>query len=148
MLERLLAGVEAELLLHSGLAARWDLRLEHAVPVPATEAYVALLTGVCACPSASLADCLSVMIPCLRLYAWLAQQLQLAAATPGSNPYQGARTCARACVHGRAGVWRGACRVTRVQGTSLATTPVQPLDVAGCHGAPARWIAMGDPSTP
>ena len=70
----LLQGVLKELELHAGYAQRWAINLEATTPLPATTAYTAFLLT-----SAKTGDpglICAAMTPCLRLYAWLGQQLR------------------------------------------------------------------------
>ena len=69
----LLDGALDELDLHRAYADRWDVDLAPA-PSPATRAYTDFLLAVAALePLAHLA---AAMAPCMRLYAWLGQQLE------------------------------------------------------------------------
>ncbi|PSC75207.1 thiamine biosynthetic bifunctional enzyme chloroplastic isoform D [Micractinium conductrix] len=75
-LKELLAGVEQELQLHDGYAAEWGVELSvHQQPNPATKAYVEWVHTVAANPKQGVAGIVSAMVPCLRLYAYLACQL-------------------------------------------------------------------------
>src|ERR1700746_530845 len=68
----LLDAAADELRLHQGYAARWDVDL-HPAPDPATAAYTNFLLAVAALePVGHIA---AAMIPCLRLYAYLGQEL-------------------------------------------------------------------------
>ena len=79
----LLDAATDELRLHRGYAARWEVDLEPA-PDPATSAYTNFLLAVAALePVGHIA---AAMIPCLRLYAYLGQQL--AARTNPESPYR------------------------------------------------------------
>jgi thiaminase/transcriptional activator TenA len=79
----LLDAATDELRLHGGYAARWEVDLEPA-PDPATSAYTNFLLAVAALePVGHIA---AAMIPCLRLYAYLGQQL--AARTNPQSPYR------------------------------------------------------------
>jgi thiaminase (transcriptional activator TenA) len=79
----LLDGAADELRLHQGYAARWDVDLRPAAD-PATSAYTTFLLAVAALePVGHIA---AAMIPCLRLYAYLGQQL--AARTNPASPYR------------------------------------------------------------
>jgi hydroxymethylpyrimidine/phosphomethylpyrimidine kinase len=70
---RLQAGVEDELQLHARAAARLGIELAAAIPTDATLAYTEFLLATAATrPEACAA---AAMLPCLRLYAWLGQQL-------------------------------------------------------------------------
>ncbi len=79
----LLDATTDELRLHQGYAARWDVDLRQA-PDPATSAYTSFLLAVAAVePVGHIA---AAMTPCLRLYAYLGQQL--AAQTKPESPYR------------------------------------------------------------
>lgn len=79
----LLNAAAAELCLHQGYAARWDVDL-HPVPDPATSAYTTFLLAVAALePVGHIA---AAMTPCMRLYAYLGQQL--VAQTKPESPYR------------------------------------------------------------
>lgn len=79
----LLDNVSDELCLHQGYAARWDVDLDP-VPGPATSAYTNFLLAVAALePVGHIA---AAMTPCMRLYAYLGQQL--AAQTKPESPYR------------------------------------------------------------
>lgn len=69
----LLDGGIEERLLHDGYAARWGVDLDP-TPAPATSAYTDFLLRVAALePAGHVA---AAMAPCMRLYAWLGQQLR------------------------------------------------------------------------
>ena len=70
----LAAGVEEELSLHRGVAQRLGIDLESVRPAPATLAYTDFLLATAATRSEPCAA--AAMLPCLRLYAWLGQQLR------------------------------------------------------------------------
>jgi thiaminase/transcriptional activator TenA len=79
---QLLDAAADELRLHEGYAARWDVDLRQAAD-PATTAYTDfLLTVAAAEPVGHIA---AAMTPCMRLYAYLGQQL--AAQTKPDGPY-------------------------------------------------------------
>lgn len=79
----LLDGGYDELELHASYAARWEVSLD-VDPAPATRAYTDFLLRVAALePSAHLC---AAMTPCMRLYAWLGQQLAPVAAA--DSPYR------------------------------------------------------------
>jgi thiaminase/transcriptional activator TenA len=79
----LLDAATDELRLHQGYAARWDVDL-HQAAGPATSAYTNFLLAVAALePVGHIA---AAMTPCLRLYAYLGQQL--AAQTKPDSPYR------------------------------------------------------------
>ncbi len=68
------AGIEEELALHRGMAARLGIDLESVEPSDATLAYTEFLVATAATrPEACTA---AAMLPCLRLYAWLGQELR------------------------------------------------------------------------
>lgn len=74
----LLDGAVEELRLHEGYAARWGVDLEPAA-APATVAYTNFLLAVAGLePVGHIA---AAMTPCMRLYAFLGQQL-----APGTKP--------------------------------------------------------------
>ena len=79
----LLDGALDELGLHAGYAQQWGAELDPA-PAPATAAYVDFLLRVATLEPAGHAA--AAMAPCMRLYAWLGQQLA-PAASPAS-PYR------------------------------------------------------------
>ncbi len=79
---RLAQGVEDELKLHRQTAERHGIDLQRVAPTDATLAYTEFLTATAATrPEACAA---AAMLPCLRLYAWLGEQLvpSLAPASP------------------------------------------------------------------
>ncbi|HUG84219.1 MAG TPA: TenA family protein [Euzebya sp.] len=78
----LLDGVMEELQLHAGYAARWGADL-HPAPTPATRAYTDFLLRVAALEPAG--HICAAMAPCMRLYAWLGQQLS--ATSDPTSPY-------------------------------------------------------------
>jgi thiaminase/transcriptional activator TenA len=79
----LLDAAVDELGLHEGYAARWGVDL-HPPADPATSAYTDFLLAVAALePVGHIA---AAMTPCMRLYAYLGQQL--AAHTKPDNPYR------------------------------------------------------------
>ena len=68
----LLVGIFEELGLHRSYAERWDISLEPE-PLASTRAYTDLLLRVASLePVGHIA---AAMTPCMRLYAWLGQQL-------------------------------------------------------------------------
>ena len=80
----LLDAAADELRLHNGYAARWGVDL-HQTADPATWAYTDFLLAVAALePVGHIA---AAMTPCMRLYAYLGQQL--AAHTKPESPYRG-----------------------------------------------------------
>jgi thiaminase/transcriptional activator TenA len=79
----LLDAAADELRLHRGYAARWGVDLHQAAD-PATSAYTGFLLAVAALePVGHIA---AAMTPCMRLYAYLGQQL--AAHTKPDGPYR------------------------------------------------------------
>jgi thiaminase/transcriptional activator TenA len=76
----LLQGVLAELDLHAGYAQRWAINLEATTPLPATTAYTAFLLATAKAGDPGLIC--AAMTPCLRLYAWLGQQLRAQVGQP------------------------------------------------------------------
>jgi thiaminase/transcriptional activator TenA len=81
--KELLDAAIDELRLHQGYAARWNIAL-HQEPDPATSAYTDFVLAVAALePVGHIA---AAMAPCMRLYAYLGQQL--AAQTKPENPYR------------------------------------------------------------
>ena len=80
---QLLDAAADELRLHQGYAARWGIDL-HPAADPATSAYTNFLLAVAALePVGHIA---AAMTPCMRLYAYLGQQL--AAQTNPESPYR------------------------------------------------------------
>jgi thiaminase/transcriptional activator TenA len=81
--KELLDAAADELRLHQGYAARWGVDLHQAAD-PATSAYTDFLLAVAALePAGHIA---AAMTPCMRLYAYLGQQL--AAQTKPESPYR------------------------------------------------------------
>jgi thiaminase/transcriptional activator TenA len=70
----LLQGVLEELELHAGYASRWGIDLESTTPLPTTTAYTGFLLSTAQGGDPGLIC--AAMTPCLRLYAWLGQQLR------------------------------------------------------------------------
>lgn len=77
----LLQGVLEELRLHAGYASRWRIDLDATTPLPATTAYTDFLLATARRGDAGLIC--AAMTPCLRLYAWLGQQLRAQVGHPG-----------------------------------------------------------------
>jgi thiaminase (transcriptional activator TenA) len=77
----LLQGVLKELELHAGYAQRWQINLEDTTPLPATTAYTSFLLATAQDGDPGLIC--AAMTPCLRLYAWLGQQLRGRVGQPG-----------------------------------------------------------------
>jgi thiaminase/transcriptional activator TenA len=69
----LLDGVRQELTLHTSYARTWGVDLSTVTPVPATVAYTDFLLATAALGGVGL-TC-AAMTPCMRLYAYLGQQL-------------------------------------------------------------------------
>jgi thiaminase (transcriptional activator TenA) len=76
----LLQGVLEELELHAGYAERLQINLEATTPLPATTAYTSFLLNTAMGGDAGLIC--AAMTPCLRLYAWLGQQLRTQVGQP------------------------------------------------------------------
>ncbi len=72
-LHRLMGGVLDELELHGRYATSLGIELERATPLPAARAYTDFLLRTAW--SASLAETIAAMTPCMRLYAWLGRIL-------------------------------------------------------------------------
>jgi thiaminase/transcriptional activator TenA len=83
----LLGGALDELQLHASYAERWGLsdQLGHVEPAPATLAYTDFLLATAALGGTG--ETCAAMTPCMRLYAYLGQQLAAAGAARASNPY-------------------------------------------------------------
>ncbi|HXY63979.1 MAG TPA: TenA family protein [Mycobacterium sp.] len=79
----LLDAAADELRLHQGYAARWEVDL-HPAPDSATSAYTNFLLAVAALEP--VGHITAAMTPCMRLYAFLGQQL--AAQTKPESPYR------------------------------------------------------------
>ncbi|MDP8950997.1 MAG: TenA family protein [Actinomycetota bacterium] len=69
----LLSGVLEELKMHEGYAAQWEVRLKDVSPGEATLAYTDFLLSTAAL--GSVGETCAVMTPCMRLYAFLGQEL-------------------------------------------------------------------------
>ncbi|MBM3644403.1 MAG: TenA family protein [Alphaproteobacteria bacterium] len=69
----LIAGVVDELRLHAGYAKRWGVSLAGVVTQPATRAYVDFLLGIAR--GGDIGETAAAMAPCMRLYAFLGQEL-------------------------------------------------------------------------
>lgn len=76
----LLQGVLQELELHASYARRWGIDLEATTPLPATTAYTSFLLATAEAGDPGLIC--AAMTPCLRLYAWLGQQLRAQVGQP------------------------------------------------------------------
>ena len=77
------AAVDGELELHRAYAVRWGVALS-ADPSEATAAYTEFLLRIAADEPPGHAA--AAMAPCMRLYAWLGQELE--AITPEFSPYR------------------------------------------------------------
>lgn len=73
-LHKLADGVLDELNLHAGYAAEWNVNLKTISPGTATRQYTDFLLATAW--SQPIAVTLVAMSPCMRLYAWLGQQLK------------------------------------------------------------------------
>ncbi len=80
----LLSGVLEELKLHEGYAAEWEVRLEDVSPGEATLAYTDFLLSTAALRG--VGETCAAMTPCMRLYAFLGQELARKGSSEG-NPY-------------------------------------------------------------
>jgi thiaminase/transcriptional activator TenA len=69
----LIAGVMDELKLHAGYAERWNADLSDVTPSPATRAYTDFLIEVARLGGIGVTT--AAMTPCMRLYAFLGQEL-------------------------------------------------------------------------
>ncbi len=69
----LIAGVMEELKLHAAYAERWQVDLTSVTPAPATQAYTAFLVELAGLGRIGLTA--AAMTPCMRLYAFLGQEL-------------------------------------------------------------------------
>ena len=74
VLKDLLVGVFEELRLHQGYAERWGISLSPE-PLPATSAYCDFLLSTASLEPSG--HTVAAMTPCMRLYAFLGQQLSL-----------------------------------------------------------------------
>lgn len=81
---RLQAGVIDELKLHSGYAERWGIDLARGSALGPTSDYVAFLAEAA---RHDLGRICAAMTPCMRLYAYLGQELARTAVGEG-NPYE------------------------------------------------------------
>ena len=69
----LIAGVLEELKLHKSYTERLQIPLDDVTPLPATQAYVEFLLG--SARHGQLGETIAAMTPCMRLYAFLGQEL-------------------------------------------------------------------------
>lgn len=81
----LLNGVVAELKLHRSYAERWKVDLSGTIPGRTTAAYIDFLLDTAR--SGRVDETCAAMTPCMRLYAYLGQQLKKESVRP-RNPYQ------------------------------------------------------------
>jgi thiaminase/transcriptional activator TenA len=82
----LIGGVLDELQLHAGYAARWHVDLVSTTPADATLAYTDYLLSTATL--GGVAETCAAMTPCMRLYAFLGQQLAARGAARADNPYR------------------------------------------------------------
>jgi len=80
----LIGGVLEELRLHATYAARWQVDLTRMTPSAATLAYTDFLLTTASLHG--IDETCAAMTPCMRLYAYLGQQL--ATSSGQANPYQ------------------------------------------------------------
>src|SRR4051812_11068252 len=69
----LIGGVLDELRLHGAYATRWQVDLSRAVPAATTRAYTDFLLATAS--TQGVGETCAAMTPCMRLYAYLGQQL-------------------------------------------------------------------------
>jgi thiaminase/transcriptional activator TenA len=82
----LIDGVVEELRLHARYAARWQVDLTRATPAEATRAYTDFLLATASLQG--VGETCAAMTPCMRLYAFLGQQLAAVGAQAlARNPY-------------------------------------------------------------
>jgi thiaminase/transcriptional activator TenA len=81
----LMTGALEELQLHASYAARWQVDLSDITPMPATLAYTDFLLATAAL--AGVGEVCAAMTPCMRLYAYLGQQLGREGGIRDDNPY-------------------------------------------------------------
>jgi len=81
----LLQGAIRELKLHRAYADRWSVNLDSVVPGRTTSAYIDFLLDVAR--SGRVDETCAAMTPCMRLYAYLGQELKRAVPVP-NNMYQ------------------------------------------------------------
>ncbi|CAM9251698.1 unnamed protein product [Ectocarpus sp. 12 AP-2014] len=73
----LIGSVLEELGLHASYSAKWGIDVANTPPpVKATAEYVDFLMTVASDPTTSVAQVLAAMVPCMRLYAFLGQELR------------------------------------------------------------------------
>ena len=73
LFHQLMAGVVDELKLHAGYAAKLGIDLGQIEPYPATSAYTNFLLRIAW--HGSLAEIVTAMVPCMRLYTFLGSEL-------------------------------------------------------------------------
>ena len=78
----LIGGVIEELKLHAGYAEHWKVDLAHVVPATATQAYTDFLIELARLGGIGMTT--AAMTPCMRLYAFIGQEL---ARRPAAPPY-------------------------------------------------------------
>lgn len=83
--QTLRAGVEAELRLHGSYARCWGIDLAAVRPQAATLEYTSFLREVVA--AGDIGPICAALTPCMRLYAWLGQQL-VTRTVPPDDPYR------------------------------------------------------------
>jgi thiaminase (transcriptional activator TenA) len=76
----LIAGVLEELKLHKSYTEKLQVSLDDVTPLPATRAYVEFLLHTAR--QGQLGETIAAMTPCMRLYAFLGQQLAKNAVAP------------------------------------------------------------------
>ena len=76
----LIAGVVEELKLHKSFTEQLKIDLDRVTPVPATQAYVDFLLGTAR--RGHLGETIAGMTPCMRLYAFLGQDLAKGTVAP------------------------------------------------------------------
>ncbi len=82
----LIGGVLDELGLHATYARRWHVVLSRAAPAEATLAYTDFLLATASLHG--VGETCAAMTPCMRLYAYLGQQLAAAGGHAAGTPYQ------------------------------------------------------------
>ena len=87
-LRELRDAVEEELKLHSGYAKKWGADLgKDFKPLKATIDYTSFLEKISRDPTASAAEVVAAMVPCMTLYAILGKRLEKAG-IEDDNPYR------------------------------------------------------------
>ena len=81
----LIGGVLDELRLHAAYAARWQVDLSGVTPAAATLAYTDFLLATATLQG--VGETCAAMTPCMRLYAYLGQQLAASGVVTAENPY-------------------------------------------------------------